>query len=203
MGSQAKSPDAEAQRVLLKLGIQQAPIPVERIAEQLGLAVERADLGPEVSGLLVVKEQHGIIGVNVQHSTTRQRFTIAHEIGHFLMHRDRMPVFIDRQFLTAYLASFRNARSATGEDHREREANAFAASLLMPKALVQSAVDEFGSDVSDSDAIELLAKRFHVSKQAMTFRVANLVDSGPRSDAKSVERRTRPAKERVTSKTQK
>lgn len=152
-----------------------APVPVEHIALRLGLTVERAQLGDDVSGILVVRDGRGLIGVNAAQSATRQRFSIAHEVGHFQLHRKAMPVFIDTQFTRPYLAAFRDARSATGEDRREREANAFAAALLMPEALVRDAVAQLAVDVEDDAAVVQLAKRFDVSRQAMTFRLVNLL----------------------------
>jgi Zn-dependent peptidase ImmA (M78 family) len=140
----------------------------------LGLTVERALLGDEVSGLLVIQDGSGVIGVSVSQAPTRQRFTIAHEIGHWVLHREKMPVFIDKHFLQPYFAAFRNAASATGTDRLEREANSFAAALLMPVPAIRSAVSQFDADVSDDEAVEALAERFQVSRQAMAFRLANV-----------------------------
>lgn len=166
--------EARAASILESLGLGEPPIPVERIALHLGLEVERAALGDNVSGLLVVQDGRGMIGVSANQPLVRQRFTIAHEIGHFVLHKDVMPVFIDTQFLRPILAAFRNAASSTGEDAREREANAFAAALLMPAEMVHRAIATLGVDIADEEAIEELAKRFNVSRQAMTFRLANL-----------------------------
>lgn len=161
-------------RLLEDFGIDQAPVPVEQIALRLGLTVERAALGDGVSGLLVVQDGHGVIGVSVAQASVRQRFTIAHETGHFLLHSQSMQVFIDKQFFKPYLAAYRDSLSSTGEDWMEREANSFAAALLMPAPLVSQAIAELHVDVSDEDALDELAKRFQVSRQAMSFRVANL-----------------------------
>lgn len=169
-----RSAEDAATQILKEMGIHSVPIPVERVALQLGLQVERALLGDDVSGLLVVQDSRGVIGVSAAHAPVRQRFTIAHEIGHFLLHREAMPVFIDKQFFKPYFAAFRDNRSSTGEDRLEREANSFAAALLMPAALVREAIAQLQVDVADEDAIDELAKRFGVSRQAMTFRVANL-----------------------------
>lgn len=113
--------------------------------------------------------------MNAVQAPTRQRFSIAHEVGHFLLHRKAMTVFIDTQFTRPYLAAFRDSTSATGEDKREREANAFAAALLMPESLVREAVAQLAVDVEDDAAVVELAKRFDVSRQAMTFRLVNLL----------------------------
>ena len=169
------SAERKAEEVLVQLAVRGAPVPVEHLALQLGLSVERAQLGDDVSGILVVRDGRGLIGVNTAQAPTRQRFSIAHEIGHFLLHRNVMSVFIDKQFTRPYLAAFRDATSATGEDKREREANAFAAALLMPERFVRNVVTDLGADADDDGAIALLAKRFEVSQQAMTFRLVNLL----------------------------
>lgn len=172
--SVARNLEQRAAELLQQSGVQQPAVPVERIARKLGLHVERANLGDDVSGLLVVQDGRGVIGVSANQVPARQRFTIAHEIGHFLLHRDKMPVFIDKQFFKPYLAAFRDKRSSSGEDKLEREANAFAAELLMPADMVRMAVVELKVDVADDDIVDELAKQFEVSRQAMSFRIANL-----------------------------
>src|SRR5688500_17955752 len=86
--ARAGSAETRATRVLDELGIKETPIPVEQVALRLGLQVERAALGDDVSGLLVIQDGHGVIGVSATQSPVRQRFTIAHETGHFLLHRN-------------------------------------------------------------------------------------------------------------------
>jgi Zn-dependent peptidase ImmA (M78 family) len=169
--------EQRAVEILAKLRILRAPVPVEKIALQLGLLVKRAAFGDDVSGLLVVQDGRGVIGINAAHSSTRQRFTIAHELGHFVLHPSAMPVFIDKSFLKPYFTAFRNSTSATGEDRIEREANSFAAALLMPAELVHQAIAELSVDLADDDEVDELAKRFQVSRQAMSFRLANLAIS--------------------------
>lgn len=166
--------EQSAARILEACGIDALPVAVDTIALHLGLAVQKTVLGDDVSGVLVIHEGRGVIGVNVHQSLSRQRFTIAHECGHFTLHRDKLPVFIDKQFLGAYFAAYRNSASSTGEHLMEREANAFAAALLMPAKLLAVAISELPSELPDDDAIESLAKQCQVSKQAMSFRLANL-----------------------------
>lgn len=163
-----------ASDTLRECGVATSPVPVDLIAQRLGVQVERANLGDGVSGILYVQDGRGVIGVNSTHAPVRQRFTIAHELGHFLLHREMMPVFIDKQFFKPYLAVFRDTNSSKGEDALEREANAFAASLLMPASMLRSCIREMHVDVADDDAVEELARRFKVSRQAMSFRIANL-----------------------------
>jgi Zn-dependent peptidase ImmA (M78 family) len=162
--------EAQAQQLLLQFGIDEPPIPVERIVRHLGLKLEATEFGDDVSGILVVEAGRGIIGVNSSHSRVRQRFSIAHELGHFVLHSANARLFIDKK----YFAAFRDSRSSTGENKREREANAFAAALLMPTDLVTRIVDHHQFDLADDAYVETLANLFQVSKQAMTIRMVNL-----------------------------
>jgi len=162
-------PEQLASELLVELGIEQVPVPVARIAAAKGASVTYDTFDGEVSGLLYRDEERKVIGVNSQHPLVRQRFTIAHEIGHLLMHEGR-PVFIDRLVRV-------NARdgSVTSE---EVEANAFAAALLMPRTLVEPAVAEAvarrGGHVGREDLFAELAERFEVSAVAMGYRLTNL-----------------------------
>lgn len=165
-----KSIEQRAVQLLEEHGAMRAPVPVELIAHRLGLVVESAALGNDVSGLLVVKDGRGTIGVNQTHVPVRQRFTIAHEIGHYVLHREEAELFIDK----GYAAARRDRTTSTGEDYGEIQANAFAAALLMPEPLVSAEVDRLAFDLGDEDALEALADKFQVSLQAMTFRLSNL-----------------------------
>lgn len=166
-----------AETLLKELGLLSVPVNVERVAARLSVQVERTEFGDDVSGVLVVDDGRGVIGVNAAHAPTRQRFTIAHEIAHYVLHRDQLPVFIDKG-LRQYLAVFRDGSSSTGEHRREREANGFAAALLMPAVLVRDEVARLRLDLEDEDAVDALAARFRVSRQAMSFRLVNLAEAG-------------------------
>jgi Zn-dependent peptidase ImmA (M78 family) len=162
--------EAKAQQVLLDTACFQVPVPIERVAEGLKLRVEPANLGNDVSGVLVVADGQGTIGYNIDHSEVRYRFSIAHEIGHFMLHQTRGPIFIDKSY-TIYL---RDENSSSGEHRQEIQANQFAAALLMPEPLIRDALASHGIDLADGTALFTLAERFNVSAQAMTFRLVNL-----------------------------
>src|SRR5690242_12341581 len=80
----------------LLAGARSLPVPVNVIASGLRLSVEPIALSDDVSGILVVNDSAGVIGVNKDHSAVRQRFTVAHEIGHYVLHRDEEQLFIDK-----------------------------------------------------------------------------------------------------------
>ena len=160
-----------AKAILLETDTYRLPVPVDVVANRLGLRVEAAPLGKNVSGLLVLIDELGVIGYNSNHPQVRQRFTIAHEIGHFILHQGQDSLFIDEKYGAVY---HRNVESSGGEDFREIQANGFAAALLMPKDLVSAELSKSGFDLGDESALVELARKFKVSSQAMAFRLANL-----------------------------
>lgn len=162
-----------AQQLLAKGGVTKAPVPLERLADLCQAAIRYEPFDGEVSGMVHCRPGGGgVIGVNSEHSRTRQRFTIAHELGHLLLHADE-EFHIDEKRPLAR----RDELSSQATDPREIEANQFAAELLMPDALVRAAVEALadeGSDVTVEEAIEALARTFSVSTLAMTHRLTNL-----------------------------
>src|SRR4051812_22563300 len=104
------------------------PVDVEAAAKACGVRVVHQDLEDSVSGMLVIKDGHGVIGVNQNHHPNRRRFTIGHELGHYILHRRKAKVFVD-----ASPVFFRDETSADGTETQEVDANAFAAELLMPE----------------------------------------------------------------------
>jgi Zn-dependent peptidase ImmA (M78 family) len=149
----------------------QVPVPLERVALHLGLQLEKTALGEDVSGVLVVEGSRGMIGYNKADASVRQRFTIAHEIGHYALHQQHATVFIDKTYTAVYK---RDGRSSQGEHTREIQANQFAAALLMPRKLLHAEIEEMDFDLGDERALDELADKFKVSRQAMTFRLSNL-----------------------------
>jgi len=172
-----KSSPAEkkAGAVIEAAGISELPIPVERIAATLGAQITYEAFDGEVSGMLYREDARSIIGVNSKHASTRQRFTVAHEIGHMVMHKGK-PVFIDRLVRV-------NWRDGTS-DKEEAEANAFAAELLMPRTFLGQEIERVltrSRQITPKQLIDELAKTFRVSQEAMSYRLANLGVLGPYS----------------------
>jgi hypothetical protein len=145
---------------LATFGGAEIPVPVESIAEDwLGLRIEEADLG-DCSGILIPSER--LIRVNASEAmsgdtpTRRIRFTIAHELGHWICHArglDDAPTYCRSQDL-----------AEDADRALEREANVFGAELLMPEAAVREAWATF------QDA-QGLAVRFGVSALAAQWRL--------------------------------
>jgi Zn-dependent peptidase ImmA (M78 family) len=164
-------PYVRARQLLARLGIQSAPTPVEKIAKALGAHVRFSPFDEELSGMIYIKDGVPIIGVNSLHHPNRQRYTIAHELGHLELHRQLITseVHVDKNFPVL----MRDTKSATGTELLEIEANQFAAELLMPSALIKQALTGKTLDIDDEGPIEELAKKFRVSKQALEYRVRN------------------------------
>ena len=164
--------DARTEDILRQTEMLRVPVDVELVAHRLNLQIEAAPLGENVSGLLVVEKGRGVIGYNKTQAHVRQRFTIAHEIGHFVLHLSDNPsaLFIDTQ----YIVYRRDAQSSTGENRREIEANRFGAALLMPAPLLRTEIQEQSFDFGDEEMLTALANKFQVSTQAMSIRLSNL-----------------------------
>lgn len=165
--------ELEAKKLLDSHTMNELPVPVEEIAKRMGIQVLAFDLGNDVSGVLHRKNDSASIGYNPNESKVRQRFTIAHELGHYILHPgDR--IFVDNE--NYFQIKF---RSTTNTEYiHEQEANAFAAALLMPKELIQKEVKNAkGFDLSDNSTIVELARKFEVSIPAMSYRILNLNES--------------------------
>jgi Zn-dependent peptidase ImmA (M78 family) len=164
--------DEKAERILRETDTYRIPIAIEVLAHRLNLAIQSEALGDNVAGMLVIEGDRGAIGYNSTHALVRQRFTIAHEISHYLLHTkksQKSQLFIDR-----HLTFRRDGYSAGGVDHEEVEANQLGAALLMPQSLVLQEIKKNDLDLDDEEAIIFLAKRFHVSSAAITNRLLNL-----------------------------
>jgi Zn-dependent peptidase ImmA (M78 family) len=109
-----------------------------------------------------------VIGINDHHYPNRKRFTLAHEIGHYLLHAEE-GFHIDEKSPIA----FRDENSGLANDSWEVEANQFAAALLMPEKFLREDFRKL-SHKSAEDAIDDLADKYEVSTQAMSFRVQAL-----------------------------
>jgi|SRR3954454_9037043 len=147
-------------------GVTRPPVPVEKILRKMKINLKHGDLG-EVSGLLVRSDTTAMIGVNVNHPPVRQRFTIAHELGHYLLHSG-LSSHVDRD----YRVNFRSTESSEARNVEEIEANFFAASILMPKQFLDE--DNAVTALDNDAAVEKLAKRYFVSRHAMSLRLANV-----------------------------
>ena len=149
-------------RYLATYGGDQIPVPVESIAEDLlGLRIEEEDLG-ECSGMLIPSERLILVNASEAMSgdtpTRRHRFTIAHELGHWVCHARPDPHAAAPSYCRTLDVLLHSDRDL------EREANVFGAELLMPEAAIREAW------AAAPDAAEV-AVRFEVSALAAQWRL--------------------------------
>jgi Zn-dependent peptidase ImmA (M78 family) len=121
------------------------------------IEISYEDMDPEQSGKMKHINGKWIMSINSRHNKKRQKFTIAHELGHYLLHKDKDIEYIDTTF-------FRNKEL----NSVEYLANEFAAKLLMPENRVRHAIDSGDKNIGH------LAERFGVSASAMKYRIISL-----------------------------
>jgi Zn-dependent peptidase ImmA (M78 family) len=166
-----------AEKLLKKHCPRGVPVDPAQIAQELGIEVRLEKVDDGLSGFLLrdQKNDRVVIGANLRHHPKRRKFTVAHELGHFLLH-EAATVHLDER-KPGYIVQRRDEKSSTGEDVFEREANLFAAELLMPakaiaKDLRDRAFDVFADD--DEAFMKALADKYGVSTQALTIRLGYL-----------------------------
>ena len=132
-------------------------IDIEQVAKSKNIRVEYVLMESSTSGYLRQENGIWVIGVNSLHNPKRQRFTIAHELGHFYMHKDKNIDFED----TTFLKNLYNSPI-------EYSANEFGANLLMPESSIREAIQ------SGIKNIKELSTKFDVSIAAIKHRVVSL-----------------------------
>lgn len=160
--------EALVEDLLATYNIAEAPVSVEKVAKARGARIFYKSLEDDVCGFLYRDEAQTVIGVNTHHAPVRQTFTMAHELGHLLLH-DQEQLHIDHGFRFR----LRDDVSSQGTDEAEREANLFAASLLMPQEFLEEDLEE-DVDLLDDDSLSDLARKYGVSTQALVNRLKNL-----------------------------
>lgn len=185
-----------AEEVLDALGSSKLPINVRKAA-LIHAHVQSDRMPDDVSGMLIPApaglSKRWVIAVNNRHPPSRQRFTLAHELGHVLLH----------QFTTAHADGlqqvyYRNQESSSGLDREEVEANQFAAELLMPARMLVPLLRDAGisswaegteprsprdrlrrpqEEPGFALVVEDLAWKFGVSVEAMVVRIGTLVQA--------------------------
>ncbi|RDU63551.1 ImmA/IrrE family metallo-endopeptidase [Helicobacter sp. MIT 14-3879] len=118
-------------------------------------------LEDDISGIIEKFSNYYQITLSKYHSQLRRRFTLAHELGHFILHKKYLK---DNKKIEDNILF----RKQSNTNHIELEANEFAAALLMPKL-------EFEKEIKDgNNTIEKLSSRFQVSYAAVKYRAFKL-----------------------------
>ncbi|MGY3859176.1 ImmA/IrrE family metallo-endopeptidase [Aeromonas intestinalis] len=141
------------------------PIKIGELAKQLGLKVSAATLPANISGE-IKEDEDGVIHIRVnRHDVkTRQRFTIAHEISHFILHRHLLRSGIQDDVL------YRSNQS----DKIEWEANALASDILMPAEIVKKLINEKYGDLDGEALFEAVSEELSVSPTALKYKFSRL-----------------------------
>lgn len=148
----------EVRRVIRDHDITEPPVDPIAIAQSEGIAIKGVTFSgefSEVSGFYDPREN--AIYVNNDEFPLRRTFTIAHELGHALIHRSWAAT-------AAYTVLWRD-QSRNADDSNEKEANAFAAHLLVPRFML----DEYRSRVSVAGLSELFAVSVPVIRNRLKF----------------------------------
>ena len=151
----------EKQREVIASYQTSLPIAVGKLAKEFGISIKRATLHGNIAG--EIKEENGVvtIRVNSHDVKARQRYTIAHEIAHFLLHRHLLQDGI--QDTTLYRSHLSNKI--------EQEADSLAADILMPLDIVQSQIAKYSPEMKGEQLYETIAANLEVSKIALKIRL--------------------------------
>lgn len=154
----------EDKSVVLKY-LGEIPVKLGGMAKELGIVVKRSSTIPRHVSGKITRLPTGVyeIKINKYESLERQRFTLAHELAHFLLHRTE----IDRLGEIADNVLYRSGASET----IEYEANRLAAQIIMPEEAISERQQAIGNNI-DENIVDQLAKEFGVSKAVMKIRIA-------------------------------
>lgn len=135
------------------------PVPVGKICTSLGIEANYLPISEDISGRIYRTADQYFIEANCRHVINRRRFTVAHELGHYCLHKE----FLDSHGMILE----RSTRSFVIRD-KEIEADNFAAELLMPQVHFVKKHDELKSIAS-------LSQYFLVSTLAIDMRIKTLL----------------------------
>lgn len=170
MASKELARVAPAEKAILDRYMSEYPVKLGQLARDLGVAIKVSSMGTGISGQISREGNQYVIRVNRNEARERQRFTIGHELAHYLLHRsviDSNPEGIRDTVLYR-----------SGEPEKiEFEANRLAAEIVMPMPLIERELQEsFGGVVTEA-TIEGLASRFEVSKAAMEIKLSTFIEA--------------------------
>lgn len=153
------------------------PRNIVEICNNLGIIVQETyQFDDKISGLIYKEDDKYFILVNALHAPTRKAFTIAHELGHYYLHKNKLDM--DAEIVSSIKSKDINLIPAIPRTSQlpdmnkdyysmEIEANKFAADILMPQ-------QEFLAKCDELNSIEDVAKYFGVSVSAASVRANQL-----------------------------
>jgi hypothetical protein len=163
-----REPRLLANAVHAQLGKIAPPVAVDDIARALDIAEIRTDRFDGFEGMLLTdhRRSQGAILASTRHGFRRARFTIAHELGHFLMEHH---VLSAKDGFRCRAQDMRETREGRSHLKQETQANAFAIGLLAPFSMM----DQFLSDDPDLRDGQRLRDRLDVSLEACVRRMVD------------------------------
>ena len=160
-----------AQMILDRLGIEEVPIPIVAIMKSLNFQVVAGELKDEISGIIGIDDDLAknfksskVIAINNKDNVGHQRFTMAHELAHYLFDFD----------VSNQIVYYNTYNTFEDENEEERRANYFAANLLMPEKKFKKEFDTVVIKNNLYVTVEKLSQIFQVSGEAVRRRISEL-----------------------------
>ena len=160
-----------AQMILDRLGIEEVPIPIVAIMKSLNFQVVAGELKDEISGVIGIDDDLAknfksskVIAINNKDNVGHQRFTMAHELAHYLFDFD----------VSNQIVYYNTYNTFEDENEEERRANYFAANLLMPEKKFKKEFDNVVIKNNLYVTVEKLSQIFQVSGEAVRRRISEL-----------------------------
>lgn len=161
----------KVEEVFKETGLISIPVEVVAMASFYGFSVYELEMDDKVSGMIIVDDENlkgfdtdKVIVVNSNHSAARKRFTVAHELGHYILKNRPQNCYAHRDSSEVY-------------NPEEKDANSFASALLMPEEDIRRFVNYFVDCISENDDLMLkseVARRYNVSESAAEVRLKKL-----------------------------
>ncbi|WP_170004568.1 ImmA/IrrE family metallo-endopeptidase [Pseudopontixanthobacter vadosimaris] len=154
---------SETVKEIIKRHLESVPVKLGALASDLGIEVFRSPLKPGISGLIEPSKTSASgfrIKLNRHESVERQRFTLAHEIAHFLLHKELIRGgVVDNTMYRSNLSS-----------RHEIEANKLASLIIMPDAAVERLSAQYAT-LPTEEKVARMAKQLRVSEPAMRIKL--------------------------------
>ena len=148
----------DPQEILTENKEKSYPLDIEALIKEYNIEILKEDMDYDISGYIEQRGRKWTIGINKYHSKKRQRFTMAHEFAHYVLHRGRI------ELKHKDMALFRNNEI----NPIEVEANNFAGELLMPREKFKRYIADGMTKISD------LSEKFDVSISAIRYKAYRL-----------------------------
>lgn len=151
----------EEQKIVILKYQQETPVKLGSIAKEFGIEVKKATLAANISGQIQEIDGKVTIKINRHDAKARQRYTLSHEISHFLLHRHLLTDGITDDLL------YRSAQSSL----IEKEAERLAADIIMPMNQVNILIERHSKSMKGALLLETVAEELEVSTTALGYRI--------------------------------